>query len=210
MIFALMAALLTVQDKDPERVLATEPYTGPRTVVCEFSFQAGRRRPRDLEVSCPAGDLTEEIEARAFEVMSWETRRNTDSQMRRDPVRGQLLMERNLHDPDRPDWLAATTMVLGAVPSFPNSQARDGHEATCTIVFHVIDGEAQTQDVACLTSGLEDAFARVAGRVVERYVFVGDHNIYCADTSLSFYFGGRARIPAPPPPRCTPPIEADE
>lgn len=182
----------------PERT----PYTGPRTVVCTWSFQAGRRRPNDLEVSCPAGDLTEEVEARAYEVMNFETRRNTDSQMRRDTVRGRLVLNRNLGDPDRPDWLAETAMVLGAVPSYPNSQARRGAPAICTIVFHVIDNQAETQDVTCLTPGLEEAFERVSGRVVERYVFVGDEDLYCQSTSLSFWFSQPIRMPPPPAPHC--------
>jgi len=166
---------------------ASEPYTGRRTVICEFEFQAGRRRPRDLEVRCPAGDLTDAVEARAFEVMSWETRRNTDSQMRRDRVRGQLVLRRNLTEPDRPDWLADTTMVLGAVPSYPNSQAARGHSASCLIAFHVIDNQAETQDAVCLTTGLHEAFERVSSRVVERYVFVGDEDVYCQQTQLSFW-----------------------
>lgn len=186
-----------------------ERYSGPRNVVCTWSFQAGRRSPRDLEVSCPAGDLTEEIEARAYEVMNFETRRNTDSQMRRDTVRGRLLMRRNLNEPDRPDWLAETTMVLGAVPSYPNSQARRGAPAVCTISFHVIDNQAETQGVTCLTPGLEEAFERVSGSVVERYVFVGDEDVYCQETSLSFWFQQRINIPPPPAPHCEIPLEAN-
>jgi len=185
-----------------------EPYSGPRTVVCTWSFQAGRRRPRDLEVSCPYGDLTGEVEARAYEVMNFETRRNTDSQLRRDTVRGRLVLNRNLRDPDRPDWLAETTMVLGAVPNYPNSQARRGAPAICTISFHVIDNQAETQGVTCLTPGLEDAFERVSGSVVERYVFVGDEDLYCQETSLSFWFQQPLNIPAPPAPRCEIPDEA--
>jgi hypothetical protein len=182
-------------------------YNGPRTIVCDFEFQAGRRRPRDLEVSCPAGDLTEEVEARANEVMNWETRRNTDSQLRREPVRGQLVMRRNMRDDGRPLWLADTTLVLGAVPSYPNSQARRAPAATCTIVFHVIDNAAETQGVSCLTGGLADAFERVAGRAVERYVFVGDHDLYCVDTVLAFYGQSGGRLPPPAAPACTPPDE---
>jgi len=192
------------------RYSAPEQYSGPRTVVCNWSFQAGRRRPQDLEVRCPYGDLTDEVEARAYEVMNFETRRNTDSQMRRDRVRGRLILNRNLSDPGRPDWLAETTLVLGAVPSYPNSQARRGHPAVCTIVFHVIDNQAETQGVSCLTSGLEGAFERVSGSVVERYVFVGDEDVYCQETSLSFWFQQRLSIPAPPAPDCRPPEDIFE
>ena len=174
-------------------------------VTCNYSFIPGARRPTNVEVSCSAGEESEAVTARAREVLNWEAPRRLNRREIGEPVRGTLVLRENNEDPDRPQWLVDVTQVMASEARYPDSQAREGHQAACMVTFHVVDLQADVQDVRCETQGFEAAFRRAARQAVERYVFIGDGNAYCWTTVVDFTPISFLVMERPTPPECVPP-----